>query len=326
MDPGEAKLQSPAWAPALWTPGVKRGIYGIHSAQILALDCDNTLKVTTDYSDRRSPITQNLLVESPVWPEQIREHLQRLGIKSLIYTTFSCKPDWPKFRVAIPIDRPISSGDYSHAAEYMMEHLELNRWRHGMDIKVIRDPSRLYFTSATWNTPAANWQTEGEPLTLPDPIPHNTLSPIPPPTVTPEASAKLEALNLQRRLANPTLDIPTSTSSDPKKWWQGRFNPSALDLPKLLQMMGFHVSEPIVWTGVNVDLLGKPVVGRRYACECPFAHEHGDYEQNPKSRMSAYIIKFPFKTPIFRCFHSHGEDLLKLLFMEPDRINDEHRP
>jgi len=318
------KTLGPAWSAACWHEGYLRGVAGIKHAQILALDVDNSQKVIVDYNDKGGPIVKELICENSAWPEEIRDHLADRDVQSLIYTSFSNQPNWPKFRVVIPCSQQIAPENYKYALEHMLKDLGLNKWRHCCDIKAMRETSRMYFNKAKGPaTEAQSWNIEGNYYTLPDPIPTNiTLTNLLQPTLTEEAAQKRLLIQATQSVSKKFKELKIT---DQDQWWRSLpFDLHALDLVGQMKEMGFHVGEPVPWQGENVGPDGKREVGQRYVCECPFACEHSDYDDNPNSRYQAYIIQFPYSIPVMKCFHtgSHGDELLRLFFTEPNRIND----
>lgn len=295
----EAKKMLTGWSPAVWAEGYTRGIEGITGMEMVACDFDNSKKVVTGYRPNGSQIIEQSLVDNPATILGVAQHLQMLGINSLLYTSFSNKADYPKFRVAIPTNRFIKPEEFEGAVEYTLDVLGLNQWRESLDIKVMRDAARLYYVSCPWYTDAQRYVTQGKNLE----IPNNLTSQI---TSLPEIPQTEEAKN---QLAKINKDL---NRVDDAYWWIPLgIDMATLNLPGMLRGMGYWVDEPKPYKG-----------GLRYQCECPFSDEHGESGHNT----GTCIIEGGDITawPVFDCKHSHSLDLRKLL-TQPERWNAPRR-
>lgn len=73
----------------------------------VALDCDDTDKAGVD---------------------KLMEGVKALGVRSVIHSTYSSKPDKPRVRVVIPLKDVVTPGDYVSLCKALMSHLDMVKW------------------------------------------------------------------------------------------------------------------------------------------------------------------------------------------------------
>ena len=123
------------------TPALMSGTKGDswRSQQIIAADIDN------DYRDENK-VKKPL--ENPLLPEEALEVLRKHGIDpALMYSTFSNKPDWPKFRVLVALAEPIQDKEEARDLTERLANI-LNEAREGCTDTSIKDAARLLFGGA----------------------------------------------------------------------------------------------------------------------------------------------------------------------------------
>lgn len=69
-------------------------------------------------------VTRDALMLDVDYPEDtFLTDLEAVGVKTLVHTTFSSTPDKPRYRVIIPLSRPVSPFEYETAATDLMERV-----------------------------------------------------------------------------------------------------------------------------------------------------------------------------------------------------------
>ena len=113
LDP---KGSTPAFSGAVFHEGQTRAIANLESNQLLVLDFDN----------------QHLEGPRPT-SQEVAELLDDQGITSAIYSTYSSTPEKERFRVVIPMDRPVQSyhwrEDWLRVSEWALHRLGLIPYR-----------------------------------------------------------------------------------------------------------------------------------------------------------------------------------------------------
>ena len=304
----EAKKSLPAICAAQFRDGTTRAKTNAVELGLLFLDVDNTVEEVIPgefWPDRRTgeptgrPKLRKVLVDHPVAFDAIQAALRAAGVASYAWTTWSCRPSWPKFRVVVPLAHAVPADLWPAATEWALKHLGLSPYRHGLDLPVLRDVARLNFLPGAPN-PASirRAETKGKQLA----IPLNRLVPsgVPAPPV-PQWQAAILAERKAEREAG-------------EQWWQDYITADgygvdfkSIDLAALLVARGVKVGRP------------QPCKdGLKWRCRCPFAHEHsGGIDDD-----SAAIFKMPEQWPSFHCSHSHHahlglQDVIELLWGRP---------
>ena len=231
------------------------------------------------------PRLRTLMVPQPVNFSEVQEALRAAGVDSYSWSTWSNRPDWPKFRVLVPLAHPVPADLWEAATEWILERLSFNAFRRGLDLPVLRDIARLNFLPGAPDPGSiCRGRTDGDPLAVP-------LDRIPPAAVPALPVAPWQAAIQAERKAQ---------VAGGERWWTayrvgGRpVDFAALDLPSLLAGRGLKVGSP------------KPYKdGTKRRCTCPFGREHSGGRDDD----SAVIILAPGRWPAFHCAHSHHAHL-----------------
>jgi hypothetical protein len=289
-----AKKTLPAVCAARFRGGTLRARANAVEIGLILFDFDNTREEPTGefWQDphtgepTRRPRLQKVQVDRPVTFDAIQAALRAAGVASYAWTTWSCRPAWPKFRVVIPLAHAVPVDLWPAATEWALHHLGLGPYRHGLDLPVLRDTARLNFLPGAPN-PASirRASTVGKSLA----IPLNRLVSAPVPALpVPQWQAEIRAA---RRAAQEAGE----------QWWQDYYDEEgygidfkSLDLASELAAHGVKVGRPQPYGD-----------GIKWRCNCPLAHEHSGAVDDD----CAVVIKMPDQWPSFHCSHSHHEHL-----------------
>jgi hypothetical protein len=100
----------------VFQPGSRRAISNLAQIQLLTLDFDNK------HTEGSRPSGA-----------EVAEHLDRLGIASVLYSTYSSTPEKERFRVVVPLERPLRSShwqeDWLRLSEWALDRLGLSEYR-----------------------------------------------------------------------------------------------------------------------------------------------------------------------------------------------------
>jgi putative DNA primase/helicase len=58
----------------------------------------------------------------------LKEEFAKLGLRGLIHTTYSSAPDEPRYRIILPLERPVTGAEYELVAEAVAQRLGTNRF------------------------------------------------------------------------------------------------------------------------------------------------------------------------------------------------------
>jgi hypothetical protein len=81
----------------------------------------------------------------PVLGRQVAQALAARELRSVIATTWSHTPEKPKFRVVLPLSRPVSGLDWPTFAPAALEVAGLAPFRHAFDQAALKNPVCIYF-------------------------------------------------------------------------------------------------------------------------------------------------------------------------------------
>jgi hypothetical protein len=304
----EAKKSLPAICAAKFRDGTTRARANAVELGLLFLDVDNSVEEVIPgefWPDRRTgeptrrPRLQKVMIDRPVTFDAIQAALRAAGVASYAWTTWSCSPSWPKFRVVVPLAHPVPAELWPAATEWALRHLGLDHFRHGLDLPVLRDVARLNFLPGAPDPSAIRRaETKGKHLA----IPLNRLVPaavlaLP----VPQWQAEIRAARKAAQEAG-------------EQWWQDYTDEQgygidfkSLDLPAELAAHGVKVGRPQPYGD-----------GFKWRCHCPLAQEHSGAVDDD----CAVMIKMPDQWPSFHCAHSHHahlclQDVCELLWGRP---------
>ncbi len=275
---------------------------------LLILDCDNATEIESGefWADpktgepTRRPRMKKVMIPDPVTLEEVQEALWDAGVNAYLWSTWSNRPEWPKFRVVIPLAHPIPAALWPAAAEWALKHLGLEPFRRGLDVPVMRDVARLNFLPAA---PDPSTIKRGETVGTHLAIPQDALKPAEVAPLPLHPWPWQGALHAERKAAREAGE----------HWWKsyrvgGRpVDFKALDLAALLASHGVKVGNPKPHGG-----------GVKFRCHCPWSHEHSGGMDDD----CCVVIQTPGQWPSFACAHSHHahlnlQDVIELLWGRP---------
>ena len=102
-------------------------------------------------------------VDKPIYPKTLNEIIMRQGLSSIIYTTHSHRADYPRCRLIIQLNEPLSVIPYKRIAYKIAEKLGIERY---MDKSAV-EPAHCYFMPACDSQFVDHYQflvSYGEPL------------------------------------------------------------------------------------------------------------------------------------------------------------------
>lgn len=107
---------------------------------------------------------KKVAIEHALTPATVFGLLSQRGIAGLIYTSWSNAPDWPRFRVVLPLSEPVAPDDWRTVVSNALTSLGLDPHRAALDLKSTRDPAHLYFlpTVNDQGVEPEFFETEGE--------------------------------------------------------------------------------------------------------------------------------------------------------------------
>ena len=304
----EAKKSLPAISGTRFKEGTPRARANAVDLGIMAMDFDNATEepIPGEYwPDTRTgepskrPKLRKRMIDHPVTMDEVLKALHDARVSCYAWTTWSNRPDWPKFRVVLPLAHAVPAELWGAATEWALKHLGLDPFRSGLDLPVLRDVARLNFLPGAPDASSIRRaETKGRPLS----IPLNRLKPatVPALPVSPW-QAEIQAIRKAELEAG-------------EYWFQSYIKPDGrgvdfkmLDLAALLERWGIVVGLPQAYRS-----------GTKWRCHCPLAHEHtGGVDDD-----CAVVIQTPEQWPSFHCAHSHHahlglRDVIELFWGRP---------
>jgi len=286
--PGQ-KTTMPAFSPAFYPKGVLRGRDHASGVWLLILDFDNSCEEVIPgefHLDSHTgkptgrPRTRKIRIEHPVTMADAAAQLRSTGVTFIAWTTYSCSSDHEKFRVVVPLAALVPVDFWGVASEWALTHLGLDKFRRGLDLPVLHNPTALAFLPGSPD-PASIRRTEapGEHLAIPLNAVIQGEAPRSP--WAPWQNALLETRQAER--------------DNGDQWWMAyRVNGrpvdfQSLDLASILESRGIKVGAPRPFKS-----------GSKRRCCCPWAAEHtGGVDDD-----AAAVFHTPGSWPSFRCMHS----------------------
>jgi hypothetical protein len=276
----------PAISGAFYPQGKPRGRDNALGVSLLILDFDNSREEPTGefYADSNSgqptgrPKVRKVCIDDPVTMEEVTAALERAGVASVTWTTWSCTPEHEKFRVVVPLTEPVPIDLWERAADFALGACGLAVFRRGLDLPVLHNPAALAFLPGS-PTPEAirRSRTSGTHLYIsPDELPASWAP----------ALAPWQAEVMESRVAE---------WSRGERWFQayrvdGRpVDFMHLDLVPILEARGVKVGPPRPFKD-----------GTKRRARCPWASEHSGGVDDD----SAVLIHTPGTWPTFKCKHS----------------------
>jgi len=255
----DPKGATPAFSGAVYPPEVPRAIGNLETIQLLTLDFDNK------HLEGPRPTSQD-----------VAGLLDGQGIASVIYSTYSSTPEKERFRVVIPMDRPMRGSHWSEEwrrfSEWALYRLGLLPYRQlegCIDLGALHNPIGLNFLPSNPNHDSMrSWIVDGNPL----------------------------ALDRDEILA---FQLPAMFGQDHVFRGDGTYDYSwtevfGIDFTTLLlkKLLEDH--------GVKTSHQTQIENGWKYRCQCPWGEEHSQF----KNGMDSYITLRQGRFPTFHCSHA----------------------
>ncbi len=149
----EAKKSLPAISATRFKDGTRRARENALDMGLVIFDFDNAREEATGeyWPDPRTgeptkrPKLRKVMIDEPVGFDEVQEALWDAGVDSYTWTTWSNRPDWPKFRVVVPLAHAVPAELWVAATEWTLKRLGFDPFRRGLDLPVLRDTARLNF-------------------------------------------------------------------------------------------------------------------------------------------------------------------------------------
>ena len=259
-DPKHIKDLVPCISNTIYLPGAdRRAPVFIDRYETLIFDVDNKL-------------------ENPFQPEVAKQLLEERGYQALIYSTFSCTKERPKFRVIVFLEEPLKFTcdiEYKRFAEFILDHCGFSPYREQIDTQghLLRDMALSKLPCSP--NPENVWfiKIQGKPINyLQDDIEQFIL---------PE----------ETRLTIRTAKLRSKEEIFFIKHSLNHLDLSTLDLPRLYANLGWYCKK-----------VKETTEETNYECYCPWADTHSD------NTWKAGIIVKQGQPPGFHCFHTHPEN------------------
>jgi hypothetical protein len=250
------------------------------AVQLLVLDVDNALEVSYgELHPSGRPKLVKVPLEDPARLQPLVEHLANHGIAAFGWSTWSSCPEWPRFRVVVPLANPVPAHLWPQAVEWLLDHTGLNAWRDAIDMPVLRDTARLHFLMAKRPGGAAVEVVESTGNVLHVPL------------------DALEAVNVPKPILSSWQEEVLAQRPARDHSWATTFRSTdgiPLDLCKLngvrlLESLGAVVAEGQPWK-----------LGLKHRTTCPWPGEHTHEVDDD----SGILFLDPGRWPEWRCSHS----------------------
>lgn len=291
-DLASAKKLVPAFSETVFLQGTLRGKENAESIHLLVFDFDNCKEEPIPgefHLDKRTgkpttrPKLRKVPIETPANPEEVIEKLKAAGVAAVVYTTWSSSPALVKFRVAVPLQAPVSPMLWTPASEWAMDTLGLGQWRDSfaIDLPVLRDVARLNFLPCAPDPSSVRvWKLEGKHLSIPvDVLP------------------AYEVRELVKQTWQKPRDKKDTTTG--QEWFRDyKIDFATLDLEKLLKKMQLPMGTAKTYKKRDKD--GKTKEGKKWRCHCLWPEEHSREIDKDDAAFSV----FPGEWPTFWCEHT----------------------
>jgi len=166
----DPKKGLPAIAPATFEP-LHRGKDEAQYIHLVGLDYDNARDevIPGEFHKSRAPKTRKVQIDRPVTMDEVSEALWDAGADAYLWTTWSNKPTFPKFRALVALAEPVPAALWEPASEWALAALGLLDTRRGLDLGALRDVARMYFLPGHPEGPGAirRQVIAGEALRIP---------------------------------------------------------------------------------------------------------------------------------------------------------------
>lgn len=270
----DPKKGLPAIAPATFEPP-HRGKNEAQTIHLLALDYDNGQPevVLGEFHKSGTPKTRQVLIERPGTMEDVSEALWDSGTAAYLYSTWSNRDDFPKFRALVPLAEPVPGALWAQAAEWALATLGLLETRRGLDIGALRDVARMYFLPGHPDGAKAISRQEvtGEPLRIP--------------------LDELAAVEVPMVPRLPHIEREINRRRAEGHAW-------AAPLP--IELNTLRLADLIASLGIKVGPPGSYKAGTRWRTHCLWPEEHSGGVDDD----SGFVIHEPGRWPTWSCSHA----------------------
>lgn len=292
----DPKKGLPGICSATFEPGKTRACAHVVSLQLLILDVDNAEEhLTGEFHPSGRPVIGKRATGAPALLGPICDELARLQIAAYAWSTWSSTPDWPRFRLVIPLSVAVPPDVWGQLGEWVIDVSGLARWRSCLDLPVLRDTARLNFLPAQRHGgPSVERRQVIARILIPPPV--EALRRVPPPVPT---MAPWQKDALERRQASGAC---TPGGSGGKHSWAKRFKDAQGRLLDLRELEAVRMLEAI---GCRVGSARAMAGATKYRTTCPWPAEHSQGVDDD----SAVLIMEPGKWPSWKCLHSHHAHL-----------------
>jgi hypothetical protein len=148
----DPKKGMPAFSPAIFRPGSTRAVQNVIELSLLVLDMDNSTSMTTKIPilDAEGAPTgrykmRKHCIPNPVLLDEVHSVLLDKKVDHFLHPTWSDTPDWPHFRVIVPLSRPFPPELWETVTAWAIPNLGLSQVMRGVDQPVLKDTARIYF-------------------------------------------------------------------------------------------------------------------------------------------------------------------------------------
>lgn len=292
----DPKKGLPGICGATFEEGKTRAQAHVTALQLILLDVDNAEEyLTGELHPSGRPVVGKRPIGAPALLGHICDELERLQIAAYAWSTWSSTPpDWPRFRLVIPLAAAVPPDVWGQLGEWAIGVSGLSRWRSCLDLPVLRDTARLNFLPAPRpGGPPVERRQVFAPLLVPPTADELARVAAPAPTMAPwqkEAVARREA-------AGQALG-----QGGGKHAWAKRFRGSDGRPLDLKELDGCRLLEAL---GCQVGAARSMAGATKYRTTCPWPAEHSHGLNDD----SAVLIIEPGKWPSWKCLHSHHSHL-----------------
>lgn len=291
----DPKKGLPGICGATFEDGKTRACAHVVSLQLLLVDVDNAEEYPTGESHPSGrPVMGKRPIGAPALLGPVCDELERLQIAAYAWSTWSSSPEWPRFRLVIPLEASVLPEVWGQLGEWAIGVSGLARWRTCLDLPVLRDVARLNFLPAQRpGGPPVERRQVHAPILIPPS--HEELAHVAKPQ--PEMASWQKETIARRESSGQTPGFGSGRHA-----WAKRFRGSdgrpldlkELDACRLLEALGCRLGPARAMAG-----------GTKYRTTCPWSGEHSHGLDDD----SAVLIVEPGKWPSWKCAHSHHAHL-----------------
>jgi putative DNA primase/helicase len=284
-----SKRGMPAFSGASFRENAARGKEFVESIQVLCFDFDNSIEepIPGEFWDegKTRPKLRKVPCANPAHPEEVCRILKEMDLTFRAYTTWSCTPGWPKFRVVLPLYVALTPDLWESGTEWVLDELNLRQWSEAIDIPVLRDTARINFLPGSPEGVRTQfWGHDGSFLEI--------------------DIMELDRVEVQP-IAKTNWAKPKSLNPADADWEGFGIDLRTLDLVGLMKEMGTRFGKP-----------RKTEDGLKLRCTCPWGSEHSG---GPDGDDAVVFSNTGMRWPSFNCSHSRHAHMNLLDVLEAGR-------